>query len=74
MGDPSDPRKNCLLEVCCDAASAQAEFAGLLVERGLCTERAEADAIAHFLYKHFELVERGTLGPLKKSIARLAQA
>lgn len=74
MGDPSDPVKNCVLEICCDAAAAQAQFAVVLVERGLCAERAEADAIARFVYKHFELVERGTLGPLKKSIARLAQA
>jgi hypothetical protein len=59
--------------VCCDPAAAQAQFAGLLVDRGLCAERAEADAIAGFVYKHFELVERGTLGSLKKSIARLAK-
>jgi len=70
----SDPVKNCVLEICCEPLAAQAGFAGVLVDQGLCAERAEADAIAHFLYKHFELVERGTLGKLKKSIARLAHA
>lgn len=74
MGDLSDPRKNCVLELCCETPAAQAAFASVLVEEGLCAERAEADAIAHFVYKHFELVERGTLGALKKSIARLVQS
>ena len=74
MMELSDPIKNCLTENCCDPLAAQATMAGVLVEHGLCAERAEADAIAHFIYKHFDLAERGTLAPLRKSIARLPKA
>jgi len=69
-----DLKMNCLTENCCDTSAAHAAMAGELIAEGLCSERAEADAIAHWVYKHFDLAERGTLGPIRKSIARLIKA
>jgi len=66
-----DLKKNCLTENCCEPSAAQAAMAGELVAEGLCSERAEADAIAKWIYKHFDLAERGTLAPLRRSIAKL---
>jgi hypothetical protein len=74
MGDPSDPVKNCLLEVCCGPSDAAASFAEAMVTDGVCGERDEADRIARWVYKHFDLAERGTLTAFKKSIARVAKA
>lgn len=70
----SDPVKNCALEVCCGAAAAVEALASLLVSRGLCAEPAEAKRISRWMHKHFDFAEKGTLAPLKKSIARLAKA
>lgn len=69
-----DPILNCLLGVCCPPDSAQQletatkffmEYAGL-------AHGHAADAAACML-KHFDLAEKGTLQPLKDSIARLAR-
>lgn len=61
---------NCLLEVCCPPATAEAAFA-----QWLCDEcglgDTDAKKVAHTVYKRFELAERGTLTALKQSIVRV---
>lgn len=75
MGDPmSDPIKNCLLEVCCEPAAARASFAGAMMADGVCTDRAEADAVAQWVYRHFDLAPAGTLRAFKAAIAKVARA
>jgi hypothetical protein len=69
-----DALLNCMTGVCCPPQAQAAALAGALVADGVCRERGEADAVAHWLLKHFDLAEAGTLGPLKKSIARLAKS
>jgi hypothetical protein len=69
-----DLKKNCLTENCCEPAAAQSSMADELIAAGLCSEREEAAAIARWIYKHFDLAERGTLAPLRKSIARLLKS
>ena len=74
MGEISDPVKNCVLEVCCGASNASDGLANLMLEHGVCSEQDEAKRVAKWINKHFDLAEKGTLAPLKKSIARLAKA
>jgi len=63
---------NCILEVCCLTAQAQAMLARKFVaETGVSQEYAEKCAAV--VYAHFDLAERGTLKPFKESIARLAR-
>jgi hypothetical protein len=73
MGDPSDPVKNCLLQVCCGATEAQALYAKLLVEKGICKDDV-ARAVAADLFEQFELAPKGSLTAFKAEIARVAKA
>lgn len=78
----SDREKNCLYEVCCEpepAASvaspaARASLAAALMTDGVCSDRGEADAVAAWVYKHFDLAPRGSLRAFKAEIARVARA
>ena len=86
MGDPSDPVYNCALLLCCEAAEAEATFAKAL-HSGVATFGGTGDApdpqqlterqcaaVAQWVYAYFDLAEKGTLQPLKDSIARLVRA
>ena len=78
-----DPVLNCVLSVCCDAANAEDAFATALhdgLQLGSGSGAAPMDltprqctAVACWVYEHFDLAEKGTLKPLKDSIARLAR-
>lgn len=70
----SDPKKNCVIELCCGTANAVETMASQMVSDGVCAEADEAKRIAKWIYKHFDLAERGTLTAFKKSIARLVKA
>jgi hypothetical protein len=73
MGDPSDPIKNCLLEVCCGAAAAESAFAKALVrETGVTDDQAKK--CASWVFEYFELAPRGSLTQFKAEIARVAKA
>jgi hypothetical protein len=68
----SNGAANCLLEVCCPTAEAQAKMSKkLMAETGVSKEYA--DKCAEWIYTHFDLAERGTLKPFKESIAKLAR-
>jgi len=63
---------NCILEVCCLTANAKRKFAELLAaDTNISQEYAQK--CAEWVYEHFDLAERGTLTPFKKSIAKLAR-
>lgn len=66
----------CILGVCCPPGSeAQANaLASELVKDGICSENPEANKVARWVLKHFDLAPAGTLTDLKKQIARLAKA
>ncbi len=74
MGDMSDPVKNCALEVCCGPAAAVDALVKHMEAEGVCWEPGEAHRIARWIVATFDLAEKGTLAPFKKSIARLAKA
>ncbi len=67
----SNGSANCLLEVCCDTPRAQKKLSEKFAGMGVSKEYA--DVCAAYIYEHFDLAERGTLGPLKQSIAKLAR-
>jgi hypothetical protein len=70
MGDPV--LLNCALEVCCSPAQAAERLAELFrSDAGL--DAVSAKLAAACVQKHFDLAERGTLEPLKRSIAALAR-
>ena len=69
-----DPLLNCMTGVCCPPEAQILALAGALVKDGVCTEPAEADAVARWVVKHFDLAEHGALRPLVKSILRLSEA
>ena len=71
MGDPSDPILNCAMRICCEAARAQQALTKMMVEYGVDANAAES--CAKFIDTYFDLAEKGTLQPLKDSIARLAR-
>lgn len=70
----SNGEVNCILQVCCPAGSVQAvdALAAHLAGAIGCAE-AEARPYAQCVIEHFDLAEKGTLAPLKASIARLAR-
>jgi hypothetical protein len=68
----SDPVLNCLLEVCCGAAQAQAGLAKAMVDAGVCAP-AEAHKCAAWVHEYFDLAPKGSLVQLKADIARLAR-
>lgn len=68
----SNGAANCLLEVCCPPAAAEAKMAEKLVG-DLGMPKDYADKCAAWIYEHFDLADRGTLAPFKKSIAKLAR-
>lgn len=65
---------NCILEVCCVAGSPEqlATFTGYMAKELHCTPE-EAEPYARWVLANFDLAEKGTLAPLKASIARLAR-
>lgn len=69
-----DPVINCALLICCPPLSQESEkaVASLLVSYGGLDE-ATAKRAAPAVQKCFDLAEKGTLQPLKDSIARLAR-
>lgn len=68
----SNGSANCLLLVCCDEPSARKKFADILAaDKNISREYAEK--CADWVYEHFDLAEKGTLAPFKKSIAKLAR-
>jgi len=69
-----DALLNCMTGVCCPPEGQVLALAGALVADGVCAERAEAEAVARWIVKHFDLAEHGALAPLRKSIVRLLQA
>ena len=69
-----DALLNCMTGVCCPPAAQIEALGGAMVSEGICREPAEAQRVAAWLLKHFDLAEAGTLTKLKKSIARLAKA
>lgn len=66
-----DPILNCILEVCCGSARARDAQVKQLVSRGVPQEHAET--CVDYYDEYFDLGPKGTLGPLKKEIARLAR-
>lgn len=64
-----DPLLNCLCGVCCDAEKRAALLAEVLKQEGLQTP----EAIAAWLFEHFDLAPAGTLQPLFTEVARLAR-
>jgi len=68
----SNGSANCLLEVCCPPAAAQKKMAEKLTT-DLNISQEYAEKCAAWVYQHFDLAERGTLAPLKQSIAKLAR-
>ena len=70
MGIP-DPVLNCLLEVCCGAAKAEAGLARLLVQEGLSEE--DAKTCAAWMHEYFDLAPKGSLVQFKADVARLAR-
>jgi len=71
---------NCILEVCCPAdatTNAASPNAHAALSKHLCDEcdltPADADAVAAYIYKHFDLAERGTLRALKASVVRVSK-
>lgn len=71
MGDPSDPIKNCALQICCEEARAERALTKWMTTYGIDAKAAES--CAALMVKHFDLAEKGTLQPFKDSIARLAR-
>lgn len=69
-----DPILNCLLEVCCEGPNARESLAQLLVKEGACRDMTHGHRVSACVYEHFDLAERGTLAPLKASIARVLKA
>ena len=69
----SDPILNCLTEVCCGAAEAEAQLAVTLVDEGVCEDAAHAKKCAKWMFEYFDLAPKGSLKDFKKEIARLAR-
>ena len=81
-----DPILNCILAVCCPPERAAAALAKLMQDElgpadstGIFREpdwpitKDTAERVAAWIMKRFDLAEKGTLQPLKQSIARLAR-
>ena len=66
---------NCLIEVCCEAGSEKQLdiFAGYMAKEMGCKPQ-DARPYAAWVLANFDLAEKGTLAPLKASIARVAKA
>ena len=69
----SDPILNCVLEVCCGAAAAEARLAETMVEEGVCEDEKHAKKCAKWLREYFDLAPKGSLTAFKQEIARLAR-
>lgn len=65
----------CILGVCCppNSSAQSGALATELVKDGVCTERAEAEHIAAWMFTHFDLAPAGTLSPLVTAIAKMAK-
>lgn len=72
----------CILQICCPPEKAEDNFAvalyeGLQVGSGsgatMEINKRHCVAVARWVFEHFDLAEKGTLQPLKDSIARLAR-
>lgn len=70
-----DPILNCLTGVCCPPESPEqlSMATKFMMDYGGCADHATAEKCAAAMLKHFDLAEKGTLQPLKASIARLAR-
>lgn len=65
---------NCILQVCCPAGSEEQKNAlAREMSKALSCSVYEARAYADWVLEHFDLAEKDTLVPFKRSIARLAR-
>lgn len=76
---------NCILEICCppsgvsadasvDPQAASANAVGALAKhlaQDLALDADMATAVSGWIYKHFDLAERGTLQAFKASVVRI---
>jgi hypothetical protein len=67
-----DPVLNCLLEVCCLSAQAEAGLAEAMIAAEVC-DKKDAPKCAAWIHEYFDLAPKGSLVEFKAVITRLAR-